>query len=195
MIQLILFVALGAGLLLLVFAALARRSGGRAEGSSQALLDARQALSALQDNLLPADLIGRIFARQDLEYVMRSTPAEVQKLFIEERRKVALVWVQQVRKGVVSLKGFHRGQARYYARLSLKTEMDLALSFATLLLGCRALELVLYVGGPYSAPRIVGRTVAVAARLCQLSEKSLSFLSPEALIRVSETPTGSGAEI
>lgn len=195
MMQLILFLAVGAGLLLLVFAAITRRTGGRAEGSSQTILDARHALSTLQKNLLPEELIARIFAKQDLEYVLRSTPEPVQQLFVEERRKVALVWVRQVRKGVVTLRAFHRGQARHYSRLSLGTELDLALSFAALLLVCRALEVALYFRGPYAAPRIVGRTAAVAARLCQVSEKSLAFLNVEAVSDVSGSSAHESVEI
>lgn len=195
MMQLILFLVLGAGLLLLVLAAITRPISGPAEGSSQTILDARQALNALQRNLLPEDLIARIFAKPDLEYVLRSTSEPVQQLFVEERRKVALVWVRQVRKGLVTLRAFHRGQARHYSRLSLRTEMNLALSFAVLLLACRTLEVALYLRGPYVAPRIVGRTAGVAARLCQVSEKSLAFLNAEALSALSGSSTREGVEV
>lgn len=195
MMQLMLFLGLGACLLLLVLAAITRRTGGRAEGSSQAILEARQALTALQKNLLPEDLIARIFAKQDLEYVVRSTPEPVQHLFVEERRKVALVWVRQVRKGVVTLRAFHRAQSRYYSQLSLRTEINLAFSFAALLFACRSLEVALYLRGPYAAPRIVGRTAGVAARLCQVSEKSLAFLNSEGLSDLSESSAREGVEV
>lgn len=195
MTPLILFMAPGVVLLVLLVAALTRRAPACVEGSSQAVLDARQALNALQNELLPADLIERIFAKQDLDYVKRSTPPSMHEMFLEERRKVGLVWVRQVRKGVVSLRAFHRGQARHYARLSVKTELDLAASFAALLLACRALELALYFRGPYAAPQIVGRTVGVAARLCQVSEKSLAFLNADALAGVVGRSADNQAEL
>ena len=175
MIALILFLALGAGLLVLLVVGVVRRRTS-AVGSSQGLLEARQALSALQAELLPSDIVQRVFAKQDLEYVLQAAEQPIQELFVEERRKVALIWVRQVRKGVVRLRSFHKRQARHYARLSLTTEVELALGFAALLLACRALQVTLYLGGPYAAPRIVGGTVGVAARLCRVSEQSLAFL-------------------
>jgi hypothetical protein len=186
--SLILYLAVGLGLLVLLSFALLRRPA-RAEGGSEALLDARQALNSLRHELLPSDVVQRVFATDDLEYVTRSTPESVQRLFFDERRKVALVWLRQVRKGVASLKAFHLGQARHYAQLELGTEFRLAVSFAIMLLACRALQVALYFGGPYAAPQILGRTVGVAGRICQISEQSLAFLDSDRVSALSGTIT------
>lgn len=185
MTSLVLFLALGASLLLLLVFALLRRPG-RPEGSSQALLDARQALSVLQHDLLPPEIVQRVFAKQDLEYVLACTPEPVHRVFVDERRKVAMIWVRQVRRGVLSLRAFHLGQARHYSRVNLATEVQLAANFALLLMSCRALEIALFFGGPYATPQILGGTVGVAARLCRVSQQSLAFLSPDLLGDLSE---------
>jgi hypothetical protein len=176
MIQLILFLLVGALLFSSIFF-LARRSP-RTEGSSKALVEARQALDSLQVGLLPAELVGRIFAKEDFEYVRHHSPRHVQEMFCRERKKIALAWVDQVRNQMGSLKRFHLGAARFYAKLSFKTEMALALEFLALLVACRALQAFVYVRGPYAAQRMVGATAAAAARLCRVSEKALSFLTP-----------------
>lgn len=194
MTSLVLFLALGASLLLLLVFALLRRPG-RPEGSSQALLDARQALSALQHDLLLPEVVQRVFARQDLEYVLASTPEPVHRVFIDERRKVAMVWVRQVRRGVLSLRAFHLGQARHYSRVNLATEVQLAANFALLLMASRALEIALFFGGPYAAPQILGGTVGVAARLCRVSQQSLAFLSPDLPRNLSEDSAAGRARI
>jgi hypothetical protein len=183
-IQLISF--LGIGALLLVSLYFFARGSNRAEGGSGAMVEARQALNALQGGLLPPELVGRIFDRQDLEYVEAKTSKEIRELFIEERKKIALFWVSRVRMQVLSLKRFHLGSARFYAQLSLRTELQLGLDFARLLLACRALQFFLYVRGPYAVPAIVGATAATASRVCKVSEKSLSFLTP-AFARVPES--------
>jgi hypothetical protein len=54
----------------------------------------------------------------------------------------------------------------------------LALDFATLLFACRALQVLLYFRGPYVAPRMIGMTTVTAARVCEISQKSLAFLNP-----------------
>ncbi|HEV3482091.1 MAG TPA: hypothetical protein VGR97_07155 [Candidatus Acidoferrales bacterium] len=188
MIQLILFLLIGA-LLFLSLIFLVWRSP-RAEKGSAALVEARQALVALQTGLLPMELIGRIFAREDLEYVRSQAPAPVCAMFLSERKVIALAWAAQIRKQVLNLMRFHLGSARFYARLTFRTELALALQFAGLLLACRALQIVLYVGGPYAAPRIVGATVATAAQVCSISEQSLAFLNSAQLGVLPVRPRG-----
>jgi hypothetical protein len=175
-IQLILFLLVGVVLFSSIFF-LARRNPGT-EGSSKVLVEARQALSSLQVGLLPPELVGRIFAKQDLDYVRSNAPRHVQEMFHAERKKVALAWVDQVRSQIESLKRFHLGAARFYAKLSFKTEIALAFEFAALLMACRALRVLLYLRGAYAAPRMVEATAAAAGRLCDISERALAFLTP-----------------
>src|SRR5208283_982119 len=105
MIQLVLFLVLGAAFLigLFVFASRSRR----AEGGAQAVFEARQALVSLQVELLPPAILGRIFDQQDLAYILARAPEEIQQLFFQERRKVALSWIRQLRKQILNLKQFH----------------------------------------------------------------------------------------
>lgn len=191
MIALVFFSLIGAGLLLLLVVVV--RRSGRAEGSGQALVDARQALQALQDELLPHDLVERIFAKQDFDFVTSSTALPVQALFVRERKTVAISWAQQVHAGVLRLMNFHLGQARFYAQLSPATEMRLAMNFAALLFACRVMQLALYLRGPFAVPGMVGRTVGNAARLCEASEKSLAFLEPPRLDGISNDSTSHSA--
>jgi hypothetical protein len=166
------------------------RRNPRTEGSSKVLVEARQALNSLQSGLLPPELVGRIFAREDFEYVANHTPKHVQEMFRKGRKRIALAWVDQVRSEVVSLRRFHLGAARFYAKLNFKTEMALAFDFAALLLTCRALRAFLYMRGPYAAPRMVQTTAAAAARLCDVSEKALAFLTPSPLSTFADRSAG-----
>lgn len=186
MITLILFVLIGAALLFFLLLLVLRTS--RAEGSAQALVEAKQALQALQGELLPPVLVERIFARQDFEFIASSSSRHVRELFVQERRKVAICWAQQVRAGVLRLMNFHLRQARFYAQLSVATEVELAANFAALLLACRVMQAALYVGGPFAIPSVVGRTVSNAARLCEASGKSLAFLDTPRLDRLAKDP-------
>lgn len=179
MIQLILILLLGIAFFILLYV-FVRRSSARAEGGAEALIEARQALNALQSNLLPSDLVRRVFAREDLNFVSSSGSKKIRSAFLRERKRVALSWVSQLRTHVLSLKQFHSGRSRFYAQLDLRTEIALALSFASLLFVCRILEAVFYIRGPFAAPRIVGAATAVAENICTASERSLAFLSSPA---------------
>lgn len=182
MIQLIFFVALGAGFLLALFF-FWRRDRATAEGGAEALLEAQSALNMLQFNLLPPELIGRIFARDDLEYVECSTPQDVQKYFYKERRQIGLMWVNRLRDQVESLRRFYVGRSRYYARMDGRTEMSLAWNFFVLLSACHTLQLLLYVRGPLAAPWIVGATIAKAGEVCEASAKTIAYLKPTGMGR------------
>ncbi len=73
MIQLILSLLVGLVLAVSLYF-FARRAKPSAEGSAQQFREARQTLDSLQFGLLPNDLVERIFAREDLEYVLSAAP-------------------------------------------------------------------------------------------------------------------------
>jgi hypothetical protein len=176
MIELILFISIGIGLLVLLFA-LARRPT-RQEGTAQALVEAKHALRTLQESLLAAELVERIFDPDDWKYVASAAAEPTKDEFLRDRKKIALAWTRRVKDEILSLKEYHFRHSRFYSQLNPATELSLALSFATLLQQCRLLQLLLIIGGPYTAPSFVGRTAAAAARICAASEKSLAFLTP-----------------
>jgi len=174
MLQLLFFLGVG-GLLFVFLLALARR--GKAVGGARALIGARQALYTLRSELLPHDLVVRIFAREDLEFVLSLHSRAVESIFFTQRRRVALIWVERVQAQIRHLRHLHLGSARFYARLEFKTELSLAWNFMILLFSCRALKAAILIGGPYAAPVMV-RTVADAAtRVCEISSESLAFLT------------------
>ena len=194
MLSLLLYLALGVGLLVFLWA-LARRKGAPVEGCGQQFVEARQALRTLQFGLLPENLIERIFDPEDLRYVTEASPGEIRELFLQERTRVSLMWVRRVRSEIRNLMHFHLAYSRLHAKLSLLTEIRLALDFALLLMACRALRILLYWRGPYGARAVVGVLTAAAARVCAASEKSLAFLNPPALESFRRDSAGHGAAI
>ncbi|MGD0544974.1 MAG: hypothetical protein ABSB65_11230 [Candidatus Acidiferrales bacterium] len=194
MIQLTFSLLVGFALLVILYF-FARGGKVSAEGSAQQLREARQTLDSLQFGLLPGDLVHRIFATDDLEYVRQSAPPQVQSLFLSERKDISLAWVRRVRGAIVELMRFHRGHARLYARLSLSTELLLALNFARLLTVCRLLEIALYLRGPYAAPGMVRTVAGAAGRVCAISEESLVFLKASQINRLKNDPSHHGASV
>jgi hypothetical protein len=173
-IQLLFFLTVS-GVLFVFLLLLVRR--GRAEGGAEALVSARQALFTLQTELLPAGLVSRIFAREDLEFVDAQGSVEIRDIFLQERKKIALLWVDRVRDQIRSLRYLHLGSARFYARLDMKTEIILAADFGLLIVSCSLLRLAFSIGGAYAAPAMVGTVANAAARVCDVSRQSLSFLT------------------
>ena len=185
MLQLLFFLGVGA-LLFVLLAVLARR--GKAEGGARALIGARQALYTLRSELLPHELVARIFARDDLEFVLSLRSPDVQSTFVRQRKRVALLWVQRVQAQIRHLRHLHLGSARFYARLEFKTELSLAWNFTILIVGCRALTLAILLGGPYAAPTMVGTVADAATRVCAISARSLAFLTAAGMERLGGSP-------
>ena len=192
MIALILSVLVGLALLGVLFF-LARRGNPPVEGSAQKLVEARQTLDMVQLGLLPRDLVERIFATEDWEYVKRVARPEIQRAFLRERKRIAIAWVERVQSAFVKLMRLHRTQARVYPHLSLRKEIGLGLNFVALLATCRALQVVFLLRGPYAAPRMLETATAAAARVCVISEESLAFLKAEPLEPLDDSAHGSAA--
>src|ERR1700722_14235894 len=114
MIQLIVSMLVGVALLAVLYL-FVRRSKPSAEGSAQQLREARQTLDSLQFGLLPNDLVHRIFAKEDLEYILSNAPTDVQSLFLSERKDIALGWVRRVRGGIFGVMWFYRGDAARFS--------------------------------------------------------------------------------
>ena len=176
MIALVFYVGAAVGLFILIFV-LARPNRAPVEGIAHQFVEARTSLQTLQEGLLPANLLNRIFDRRDLDYVSGQSSPDIRQLFLSQRRAISLMWVRRVRAEVLNLMHFHRGYSRFHTHIGILTELRLALDFGGLLMMCRILETVFSLRGPYAAPRIVQSVASAASRLCTASEKSLAFLN------------------
>lgn len=186
MIQLIPYIAIALGLGASLASFALRK---RVEGGSDAMVKAKHALGTLQAGLLPAEFVSRMFDTADLKFVEAQASKEIRDLFVQERKQVVLSWVSRVRQQVVDLQSFHLGSARFYAGLSLATEFALAMDFLKLRVACRVLQVSVALGGPYAAPRMVLSTAATATRVCNVSEKSLAFLTPAYAMPTANRPS------
>lgn len=176
MMQLLLFLAIGFAFLFFLWAFVGRKPA--VEGSARTLLEAGQALSALQQGLLPAATLDRIFSKSDYEYISAMREPRLEELFLDERKMIALLWLGQIHKQILCLRQFHLGAARLYARVSMATELRLAAEFLSLLIACRAMRLAIYFQGPYAAPRLIARLAMAAHTACAASEATVAMLKP-----------------
>lgn len=193
MIALLFYIGAAVCLFVLMFA-LARPQRAPVEGIAHQFVEARSSLQTLQQGLLPADLLNRIFDRRDLDYIDGQAAPEIRQLFLSQRKAISLMWVRRVRSEILSLMHFHRSHSRFHTNISLLTEMRLALDFAGLLFVCRILETIFSLRGPYAAPRLVQTVASAASRLCTASEKSLAFLNvPGVSAFRGDSPPGNAA--
>jgi hypothetical protein len=186
MVGLIVSLLVVAGLAVFLVLLARRRSAPVAPGSGRKIVDARSALDRLQNGLLPAEFVERIYDRRDLDYVMANAPRGVQKEFVAERKRIAIAWIDRVREEIRELWQFHLRESRHHKTMSVRSEIALAFDFFSLLAACRILRVFVRLRGPYAVPKFVHATMTAAERVCDASERSLAMLTPD-LPRAQET--------
>ena len=174
--QLLPFLAI-ALLLLTLLLLLAQRST-RAAASRREPSVAREALAALQLELPPRDLVERIFAWQDWDFVSNQTGVQIRHIFLQERTAIALSWLRQTRKQAGRLMDFHLSAVRRNINLSPAIEIKLGANYVLFLLVCRFLHGLIWLRGPFRARRLVGYAAGVAEQLWSISAQWLSSLDP-----------------
>ncbi|HXP68967.1 MAG TPA: hypothetical protein VOA88_06750 [Candidatus Dormibacteraeota bacterium] len=194
MMQLVIFLALAVGLLVLLLMAM-RRQPSHAAGSAGELVTAKKTLESLQLGLLPAELVDQIFGERDLTYVGTIGSNEIRSLFLSERKRLALTWIRRVREQVRALKDFHVSRSRMFTQMSRWRELSLAFDFAGLEGRCRVLQLLLLWRGPYAAPGFARRTAATAGRVCSTLDQSLAFLTPSIPVSLASESDADGSMV
>ena len=194
MMQLVIFLALSVGLLVLLLMAM-RRQPSHAAGSAGELVTAKKTLESLQLGLLPAELVDQIFGERDLTYVGTIGSNEIRNLFLSERKRLALTWIRRVREQVRALRDFHVSRSRMFTQMSRWRELSLAFDFAGLEGRCRVLLLLLLWRGPYAAPGFARRTAATAGRVCSTLDQSLAFLTPSIPVSLASESDADGSMV
>lgn len=172
--ELVIFVAIGLALLVLLLLWVQRSVGSA--GSARELAGARDALADLQLDLPPQALVERIFSSQDSDFVSRHALPPVQRIFLQERKVVALAWLRHTRKKVEQIMDFHRRTVRRHISLSPAFEVKLAINYMLFLLMCGILLCLIWLSGPFRVWRMVGYAAAVAEQLSLILGRLLAGL-------------------
>lgn len=139
---------------------------------------ARVALTVLQLAVPPRALAERIFALEDWDFISNQTPRQVQRLFLTERRQVALAWLRETRRKVEEVMELHGRAVRRTSSLHPFAELRLATSYAFFLSVYGFLFSLIWLHGPFVARRMVGFTVDIAEGLSFLTARLLVQLEP-----------------
>lgn len=123
--------------------------------------DFSRARGVLDSMSLEAMATKRIFAIDDLEFVARHGTSKVLRLFVEERRLLAVSWLRLTQKQVEQLMEIHLKLASYTFEPSPRLEFRLTINYVCFLVVSNALLLFLWLRGPFNAVRIVGYALAM----------------------------------
>ena len=133
-----------------------------------------------QDNVQPAGLVRRIFSLEDRDFIRGIQSRELQGLFLDERRKVALHWVRQTTGEVREIMKRHRLISRQSANLDAGAEVKLFFRYAEIRFLCGTLALLVRVFGPHVPVNLAAHTSEVYQRMGRSLPKVAS-VSPDNL--------------
>lgn len=152
--------------------------------------EARNTLSHLQSKFLPVTLVDRILDYKDFAFVSAQREPRILHLLEAERRAIAKYWLGHTRLQVKMLMTFHVKSARYNPKLTVPLELRLALNYFAFLIACDAFQGLIWLRGPFYAPRAARFTMTVAARFCALSERILSIADARPPVPEQRWPAG-----
>lgn len=98
--------------------------------------------------LCPSEFVARIFSHGDQEFVAATRSSDLEKLFKQERKAVALAWVQQTSAAIRCIMGEHVIAARHSKNVQLTTEVRLFALYVRLIFICWVLFAVIHSTGP-----------------------------------------------
>jgi len=169
------------GILILFFGVLLvlQASGNRRQDQPVGIEEFANAREALDTVFAESAAIERIFSTEDKEFIARSGTPEVQRLFLKERKTLAIQWLRKTQKQVAQLMDLHLRLAGYTGKPSPKFELKLAGEYAAFFVVSHILLLLLWLRGPFEARGIVGYTSDVAGRFCSVFSIRLKNVSTQ----------------
>lgn len=96
----------------------------------------------------PEEFVNRVFSRADWEFVRGLKAGGIERLFEQERKKVALVWVRQTSALIRKVMSEHTRAARQSKNLDFSTEINIFAHFVMLMAVCGILSMAIQIAGP-----------------------------------------------
>jgi hypothetical protein len=96
----------------------------------------------------PAEYVSKIFSRDDWEFVAAMKSPALERFFREERKSLALLWVQQTTASIQKIMRQHAELSRRSEDLDFATEMKLFSRYAELRMICGILVVSIELAGP-----------------------------------------------
>lgn len=174
--------------LVLIFGArLLVQSLGRRHRRAVSIDDFSTACEALNLVFVETAAIHRIFSVEDLEFISRSGSAEGRRLFLKERRKLALQWLRKLQKQVAQLMDLHLRLAGYTDEPSPGFELKLSVRYLQFVVVSKIILFFLWVCGPFRSSRTIAYSTRTAGNFCTAFSLRLERVNPARLNSIHES--------
>lgn len=114
---------------------------------------------------IPQELVERLFGSDDWNFVRAQGSEQLSRLFLRERRELALSWMRGVRERASGLMNSHRLAARASSDLKPLDELRVAVYYLLFELLCRSLALAVWLRGPVALAGLIERIDYLSGQL------------------------------
>ncbi|MHB8500715.1 MAG: hypothetical protein ACYDCG_12015 [Candidatus Acidiferrales bacterium] len=177
MIGLIPILLLGALILILGGRLLVQRAT-KGDGQPVSIEEYTRARASLDSMFAETAAIKRVFADEDKEFVSRTGTPDVERVFLKERKRLAIQWVRMTQRQVADLMNLHLKLASYTHVPSPKSEAKLTASYFCFVLASNGLLILLGLLGPFAAVRIVTYALRMSEHFCSAFSIRLQKVDP-----------------
>jgi hypothetical protein len=159
-------------LVLVLFRSRPQETGGTSEPPNR-----RESLVGLPDRML----LDRCLSAEDLAFIASFESRPLLRLFLRERRRLAIAWLRQTRREAQRLLQLHVRSVRYAANLRPGAEAKLFLAAGLFLLVYGMMLGIVFWYGPLRTRRFLECLQSLAGVLSQLGERIATAIAPGAL--------------
>lgn len=130
----------------------------------------------------PSEFLPNVFSVHDWDFVRELNNLALKKLFIRERKHVALAWVAETSAALTLVMRRHAQAARHSSNLNPVTELKILAHYLSLLVLCGALALSIRMVGPVRLGGLAQLAHAMTLRLAEVHRSvQAGVQSPDAL--------------
>ena len=119
----------------------------------------------------------RIFGREDWDFIRGSASEQVQRLFLRERKVIALDWISQLRSQAKAGMHLHVSRVRASEELQPVVEIKLAVNYCAFLAKSGLIATIVLLGGPMALRGMLGQVGRLSDNLRGILDATLK---PEA---------------
>lgn len=116
------------------------------------------------------EFVPRIFSREDRDFILHLESPRLKRMYLQERRQVALYWVRRTSRDVCRIMQAHRLASRQSQNLDVGTEAKLLFQYLRLRFICGLLVVLIKSFGPH----VLSDLAAHAGELYQGMGRALS---------------------
>jgi hypothetical protein len=158
----VLFLATGLLLIVLLLRLFSRdRTGDRV---SIELLDNTEEVGSFYPRLPRRELTHRLFGSDDWVFVLSQKSDRTKRIFLQERKSLALAWMKAVRRSTKELMNHHRMMSRTSSELETFVELEVVANYFLFQILWQFVVLAIWLHGPTGLSGLISRVDASCER-------------------------------